>query len=60
MDDTSELIVRLKRGEKVLCTECGKAVYEPVAKKGYKGPVHTYECKLCGNYIHIVPNVIVE
>lgn len=59
MVNISDLVTRIRKGEKVSCIKCGKGIY--VTTEGYLETSHCYWCDKCGDTIHITPgNVIVE
>lgn len=46
------LLNKLRNGEKVVCDECGKGVYQPV--NGANSQIaHCFECSNCGTKINI-------
>lgn len=55
----TNLIERLRKGEKITCLECGKGIYETT--KGYTEVSHCFWCNECGSMVHCTPSdVIIE
>lgn len=47
----SDIIERLRTGEKIECFECKKGVY--VTKQEYSKISHSFWCNKCGNLLHV-------
>lgn len=59
MESVSDMINRIRNGETVICSKCGKGKY--IAPSGYLETSHGYKCDNCGNTIHLTPkDIIVE
>lgn len=59
MENTLDIVMRIRNGEKVICESCGIGWY--VTTEGYLKTAHGYWCNNCGAAIHLTPaDVIVE
>lgn len=59
MENTFDIVTRIRNGETVTCEKCGVGWY--VTAEGYLKTANGYWCNRCGNAIHLTPaNVIVE
>lgn len=54
----SEMIERLRTGEKIKCTKCGKGHY--TTNKKYIETSHSFWCDNCNDLLHVTSSVTVE
>ena len=54
----SELINRLRTGEKIKCLKCGKGHY--ITNNDFLKTSHSFWCDKCNDSLHVTSSVIVE
>lgn len=58
-----DLILLLKKGEKVECPSCKKGIIEPVNESGKDANIdelHLFKCTKCNYYIEKIPSITIE
>ncbi len=58
--DVYDIIVQLRKGEKILCKKCNKGYYVTNVDPKYLSMCKEFNCDHCGSHIKIIPNVIVD
>lgn len=51
--DTSDMIMKLRRGKIITCIKCRKGHY--VTKEGYTQQSNSFWCDNCGHLLHMDP-----
>jgi len=59
-EKTDSLFERLKNGEKIICSKCGKGYFIPYNTSANKA--HAFNCSNseCGNYLHFDPTINID
>ena len=58
MENGYELIERLRKGEKIKCTDCQKGYYTTNTED--VSTAHEFRCNKCNSVLRISPNITVE